>query len=83
VQVKLRAIAEDAGRELTAKVQQMNADAIDQMKAQGLIIDQPSNVGAWRKLAQQAWTSIRGKVVSTALFDQIKQLVEEYRAQHP
>ncbi len=83
IQAKLRAIAEDAGRELTAKVQQMNADAIEQMKAQGLIIDEPSSVAAWHKLAQQAWPSIRGKVVPAALFDQIKQLVEEYRSQHP
>lgn len=82
VQGKLRAIAEDAGRELSAKVAQMNDDAITQMKAQGLIVDEPSSVGAWHKLAQQGWTAIRGKVVPAALFDQIKQLVEEYRAQH-
>jgi TRAP-type C4-dicarboxylate transport system substrate-binding protein len=82
VQAKLLAISEDAGRELSGKVQQMNADAISQMKAQGLIVDEPSSVEAWRQLAQKAWKSIRGKVVPAPLFDQIKQLAEEYRAQH-
>ncbi|HUB05784.1 MAG TPA: TRAP transporter substrate-binding protein DctP [Myxococcales bacterium] len=82
VQAKLKAISDQAGKDLSAKVQQMNLDAIDQMKQQGLIVDEPTSVAAWRKLAENAWSTVRGKVVPAALFDQIQQLVQEYRASH-
>ncbi len=82
VQQKLKAISDESGRELSTKVQQMNQDAIAQMKQQGLVVDEPTSVAAWRKLAEQAWPTVRGKVVPAALFDEIKRLVEEYRASH-
>ncbi len=80
MRAKLQGIADAAGKKLTDKVQQMNQDAIVQMKNQGLSVDEPDSVAAWHKLAEQAWPTVRGKVVPAALFDEIQRLVREYRA---
>ncbi|MHB8417343.1 MAG: TRAP transporter substrate-binding protein [Myxococcales bacterium] len=82
IQTKLAAISEEAGRELSTKVQQMDQDSIGQMKSQGLVVDEPENPAGWHRLAEAAWPTIRGRVVPAALFDEVKRLAEEYRQSH-
>ena len=78
---KLLAIAKDSGRKMSVEVRKMNEDSIGQMKAQGLIIDQPTDVAGWRAAGERSWSVVRNKVVPKDLFDEVKRLVLEYRAQ--
>ena len=82
VQGKLRAIAEDAGRELSAQGRPDERRRHHPDEGPGTERGRGEQRGRLAQLAQQGWTAIRGKVVPAALFDQIKQLVEEYRAQN-
>ena len=79
---KLLAIAKDSGRKMSVEVRKMNEDSIGQMKAQGLIIDQPTDVAGWRAAGERSWSVVRNKVVPKDLFDEVKRLVLEYRAQN-
>ncbi len=81
VQPKLLAIADEYALKLTSTIQSLNDDAVKQMKAQGLIVDQPDSVAAWEALAKKSWVAARGKAVPADVFDEIQRLVKEYRAQ--
>ena len=59
-----------------------SGDAIVQMKKRGLNVVQPAAVGSWQKAAEQANAVVRGKVVPAAIYDEVKQYRDEYRAQH-
>jgi len=82
VRAKLLAIAQAAGRKMSVEVRKLNEDSIGQMKAQGLIVDRPSDPAGWRTAGERSWTVVREKVVPKDLFDEVKRLVLEYRAQH-
>jgi hypothetical protein len=52
------------------------------MKKRGLIVVEPADIADWQKVAEQANTVVRGKVVPVAIFDEVVKLRDEYRAQH-
>ena len=82
VQKKLLEIGEEYGERTRVDVRKQNEDAIQQMKKRGLTINQPADIGEWRKVAEQAHEVIRGKIVPAALYDEVVRLRDEYRAQH-
>jgi TRAP-type C4-dicarboxylate transport system substrate-binding protein len=82
LRAKLTTIADEAGQKLESAVAKMNQDAVDQMKAQGLKVNAAEDLPAWRAAAERGWAAIRGKAVSAAVFDEVKRLCEEYRAQN-
>jgi len=82
VRPKLLEIAEDYGKKTRDDVRKQNEDAIQQMKKRGLNVVQPSNIQAWHKAAEQANIVVRGKVVPEEIYDEVKRLRNEYRAQH-
>jgi TRAP-type C4-dicarboxylate transport system substrate-binding protein len=79
---KLMAIAREYGDKVNAEVNKMQADSITQMKKAGLQVIELDE--AERKthaeLAKKTWPVMRGGVVSEADFDEIKALVDEFRA---
>lgn len=77
---QLLAISHDYSRKIAAEVRRMDADALTQMKAQGLQIVEPTDVAAFQRAADAAYQIIRGKVVPAAMFDEVKALVAEARA---
>ena len=79
---KLLAVAEDYGQKTRADVRKQNEDAIEQMKKRGLHVEQPADIEAWHKAAAAAAEVVRGKVVPVAVYDEVKRLRDEYRAQH-
>lgn len=83
VRPKLLEIAAEIGKQTTADVRKQNDDALVQMKKHGLIVEDPGPLEAWREVSEKANVVIRGKVVPAALYDQVKKLRDEYRAQHP
>jgi TRAP-type transport system periplasmic protein len=82
MQKKLLEIGEDYGERTRKDVRKQNEDAIEQMKKRGLTINQPTDIEEWRKVAERAHEVIRGKVVPTAIYDEVVRLRDEYRAQH-
>lgn len=79
---KLLAVAEDYGQKTRADVRKQNEDAIEQMKKRGLHVEQPADIEGWHKAAAAAAEVVRGKVVPVAVYDEVKRLRDEYRAQH-
>jgi TRAP-type C4-dicarboxylate transport system substrate-binding protein len=77
---KLIEIAHDYSGKIASEVRRMDADALTQMKAQGLQIVEPTDPPAFARAAQATYRIIRGKVVPAAIFDQVKQLVAEAHA---
>jgi len=43
---------------------------------------QPANVEEWHRAAEEANEVVRGKVVPAAIYDEVKKIRDEYRAQH-
>lgn len=82
IQPKLLAIADETAKGLSSEVKHLDDDAIEQMTKQGLIVNQPSDLAAWQAAGEKSWSAVRGKVVPVELFDEVKKLVTEYRAQH-
>lgn len=82
VQKKLLQIAEDYGKKTRDDLRKQNEDAIQQMKNRGLDVEEPADIQAWQKASEQANKVIRGKVVPAAIYDEVKRLRDEFRAQH-
>jgi TRAP-type C4-dicarboxylate transport system substrate-binding protein len=81
VQQKMLAIADDTGKLLSAEIQHLDENAIEQMKKQGLQVTH-GDEGAWQAVTEKAWPNVRGKVVPADLFDEVRRLLKEYRASH-
>jgi len=68
-----------------AKVQKRGREeaeeSIEAMKKRGLTVHPatPEVQAAWQKLAEDAWPSIRGKVVPADMFDRVVELLKEFR----
>lgn len=79
---KLMQIARDLGQRTDAEVTRMNAEAMAQMKKQGLDVI-TVDAAPFRASAERSWTVVRGKVVPAAIFDEVKKYRDAWRASHP
>ena len=77
--------AAEAGKEIQAKSRQESAEAVEAMKKRGLVVHEPTPEvnAAWRKLTESAYPKIRGSIVPAEMFDEVQQLLQKYRAEHP
>jgi len=82
VQKKLLQIADGYGKKTRDDLRKQNEDAIQQMKNRGLDVEEPADIQAWQRAAEQANKVVRGKVVPAAIYDEVKRLRDEFRAQH-
>ena len=82
LQPKLMAIAREYGIKVNKEVTKMQADAIAQMKKNGLkvlsLTDAEKN--AWVEASEKAWPMLRGGTVPAEAFDEVKRARDEYRA---
>jgi TRAP-type C4-dicarboxylate transport system substrate-binding protein len=71
-----------AGVQLRAISRRENEEAVEAMKKRGLKVQAVSLEleAEWRRMAEQAYPLIRGKMVPAELFDEVQQLLREYRA---
>ena len=81
-QKKLLEIGADYEKRTREDVRKQNEDAVEQMKKRGLHVNAPANVEDWKAVAEKANAVVRGKVVPAAIYDEVKKLRDEYRAQH-
>lgn len=82
VRKELLRIAEDYSKKTREDLRKQNDDAIDQMKKRGLNVNPPEDLPAWQQAAERANAVVRGKVVPAGIYDEVKKLRDEYRAQH-
>lgn len=77
---KLLAIAEATGLKVQAEVRLKAKESLDQMKAKGLIVQQPEKMEEWKAALKAVQGVVRGKVVKEATFDKVLKFRDEYRA---
>jgi TRAP-type C4-dicarboxylate transport system substrate-binding protein len=77
---KLIEIVKEYGNRIDAEVRRLNDDAVVQMKRQGLEVVTPTDIAAWRKVADTVNEVVRGKAVPAPIFDEVKKLSSEFRA---
>lgn len=73
--------ANTTGVKLRAISRRENEQSIDAMKQRGLKVQPvtPAVESEWRKLAEQVYPMIRGKMVPAEMFDEVQRLLHEYR----
>jgi TRAP-type C4-dicarboxylate transport system substrate-binding protein len=81
-QKALREAGDVAGAQLRAISRRENDEAVEARKKRGLKVQPitPEIEAEWRAMAERAYPLIRGKMVPTDLFDEVQQLLQEYRA---
>jgi TRAP-type C4-dicarboxylate transport system substrate-binding protein len=74
--------AKEAGEQIQIKSRAESDQAVDAMKKRGLMVHPvtPEIEAAWRKAAEEVYPKIRGTIVPADLFDDVQNLVREYRA---
>ncbi|MGQ0666563.1 MAG: TRAP transporter substrate-binding protein [Nitrospiraceae bacterium] len=80
-QEALRQAGNTTGAELRAISRRETEQAVVAMKQRGLKVQPvtPEVETEWRKLAEQVYPTIRGKMVPAELFDEVQRLLQEYR----
>ncbi len=74
--------AAEAGAELTKRSRAESDEAVEAMKKRGLKVQKLTSAAEaeWRKLAEEVNPKIRGVLVPAELFDEVQQLLKDYRA---
>jgi TRAP-type C4-dicarboxylate transport system substrate-binding protein len=81
VRPKLLDLAREYGKKISIEVRRMDADALTNMKQQGLVVVAPPDAPNFAKAAKQSYPVIRGRVVPDGIFDEVQRLVNEAHAQ--
>ena len=79
---KLLAAAKLAGEKFRGEIRKLSDDAIKEMVKRGLhvVATDAATQQKWRAEAEAFWPKIRGRLVPTELFDEVKRLRDEFRA---
>jgi TRAP-type C4-dicarboxylate transport system substrate-binding protein len=79
----LLALARETGARFTPRIRGLETEAIDAMVKRGLQIQKltPQAEQEWQQMAEKFYPKIRGTIVPADLFDEVRRLVMEYRAQ--
>lgn len=74
--------ARAAGDRLKKEIRQIDDWAIEEMKKRKLVVytPTPAQFQEWKQTAEKFYPRIRGDIVQPADFDEVKRLVDEYRA---
>jgi len=74
--------AANAGDEIRAQARKEMTESVEAMKKRGLIVHAltPEAEAAWRRVAENAYPKIRGALVPADMFDEVQNLLKEYRA---
>ncbi len=79
----LKKIAEGFGAKLPSGATE-EASAIAKLQAQGLQVSPFTETAAWYALQEASYANnVRGKLVSTSVFDSAQKILADYRAAHP
>jgi TRAP-type C4-dicarboxylate transport system substrate-binding protein len=81
VQPKLLELANVYGKKISIEVRKMDADALTNMKQQGLVVVTPPDAAKFADAAKATYKVVRGRVVPADVFDEVQKLVNEAHAQ--
>ena len=83
LQKKLMEIAEEEGEKSKEEIRALGDKAVEAMKERGLVVHELTEAerAEWEQAAQEAYPAVRGEVIPAELFDRVRQLAAEYRAQ--
>ncbi len=76
---KLVEIARELGARIDAEVEKLDRDAVVAMKKQGLDVVEV-DPAPWRRAAEKAWPTVRGKVVPAEFFDRVRRERDAFRS---
>ena len=81
---KLLEASRRAGLRLRAEIRRLNQEALGVMVKNGLKIHKvsPEIQAQWRKMVEDAYPQVRGKIMPAEAFDTVKRYRDEYRAAH-
>lgn len=76
-------VARELGIKYRNRIRQMSDDAVGAMQKRGLTVHKPDDAAraAWRREAEAVWPKLRGSLCPADVFDQVRGLKEQYRAQ--
>lgn len=79
---KLLEASRAAGRKLRVEIRRLNQEAVNVMVKNGLKVHNvPPDVQAqWRKMVEDVYPQVRGKIMPAEAFDAVKRYRDEYRA---
>jgi len=82
---KLLEASHAAGKKLRDEIRRLNQEALGVMVKNGLKVHKvPPEVQAqWRKMVEDVYPEVRGKIMPAEAFDAVKKYRDEYRAAHP
>ena len=85
VQKQMLESARVAGVGLREEIRKAESSSVPMMQQFGLNVvhADPKAYAEWHKIAEGIWPKLRGTMVPPDLFDQVKQLRDEYRKTHP
>ncbi len=71
-----------AGEQFRARGRAESNEAVEAMKKRGLVVQtmSPEMEAEWRKMAEGIYPRIRGRMVPTEWFDEVRRLLNEYRS---
>ena len=74
--------ASQAGKEIRAHSRKESDESVVAMKKRGLTVDEltPEQEAKWRAAAEEIYPDLRGRIVPAEIFDEVKRLLQEYRA---
>lgn len=80
--IEIREAADEAGHQIQTRSRAEADESVEAMKKRGLTVHPvtPEIEAQWQKLAEEAYPKIRGKIVPADIFDEVRRLLEEYRA---
>jgi TRAP-type transport system periplasmic protein len=78
----MRESAEKAGTDIRKQARKEMEESVEAMKKRGMKVHEltPEATAAWQKVAESTYPKIRGYLVPSDLFDEVLQLLTEYRA---
>ena len=82
-QIALARAAAQSGREIQQRNRLESDQAVEAMKKRGLVVHPltPELEALWRREAEAIYPRLRGKLVPADLFDEVRRLLQERRAQ--
>jgi len=84
LRAELMKIAEEEGAKSKEEIRGLGEKAVNAMKERGLVVHELTDAqrAKWEEAARDAYSAVRGRVVPADLFDRVRELAAEYRAQN-
>jgi TRAP-type C4-dicarboxylate transport system substrate-binding protein len=81
---KILEAAKEAGKNLRDEIRRLNDDAVKVMVKNGLKVSHvpPDAQAEWRKIVEDVYPQIRGKIIPADTFDAARKFRDEFRAAH-